>query len=129
MNSKLTKAQTLTVIRRIRAAIAAGKPKVLDDSEEIGNKYTHCSWGMCATTEEYYPTPDLYEPGSRDPMRWPTGHGCPMDRGRKTEAHWGCFYRCRAFHGGVNREQALALYDEAIKELEAEPQPPQPPEF
>jgi hypothetical protein len=83
---------------------------------------------MCSDIAEYYPDPrmhtfpkDFVEKGSMyAPLRWPTGHGCPMDRERKTHAHWGCFYRCRAFKGGVNREQALALYDEAIAELEQE---------
>jgi hypothetical protein len=121
----LTKAQTLKVLKSIRTAIARGDELVLDNSEEIGAKHTHCNWGMCTNLPEHYPDPrmhkfpkDFVENGNVNPLRWPTGHGCPMYTKRKTRSHHGCFYCCRAFGGSVNREQALALYDEAISELE-----------
>lgn len=89
------------------------------DSEEIGNKYTHCDWGTCSDRAEYFPDPFMHV--------WPYDYPdrvalidrprCPMDK-RTSGHHSGCFYHCRMFKGPrPTPEEALEIYDDAIRQL------------
>lgn len=122
--AELSIEQTLQVLQNIRDDIANGAELVLDDSEVTGCKHTHASWGMCSESPKHYPDKRMYTFPAEDPpysaLRWQPGFGCPMDRGRDSHSHWGCFYRCRLFRPEVarpTREEAIALYDSAITEL------------
>ena len=125
---ELTLEQLRGVLLRIRNAIIAGKRLIADDSTDIGNKYTNCTWGMCSSVKAYYNSnklqhfPKDFDDHNRvSQLPWPTGHGCPMDMERKTSHHYGCFYRCRVFQHKFTtptKNGAVALYDEAIKEVD-----------
>jgi hypothetical protein len=103
--------QYLWGLLRIRDIILGGCPLQKVDSTQIGNKYTHVSWGL----EEDY--------GSR-PKVWPIGiprrmvhQYCPLDIGQ--EKHLGCFYRCMAFQHShlLTAGIAVELYNDAIDKI------------
>jgi len=107
----------LLALKRIRAIIASGAAKGAVDSDEIGNKYTTCKWGLCNETKEAWPDPEDYIwPDQKDrvaPVQRP--RSCPL-RMHDSVTH-GCFYQCRAFKTKLTREEALALYDVEIARL------------
>lgn len=91
-------------------------PLDLDDSNEIGNKYTSGSWGLCSCSDvKAYPDINDHVFPNRlvddmakgygvllSPRDPPEGATCPMDRGLQkpdpfNHGHSGCFYRCRLF--------------------------------
>jgi hypothetical protein len=122
----LTEEQTLAVFRRIRAAIADGQVLLMEDSDEIGNKYTQCTWGLCSDMSKYWPTPELHvfpqefaDSGRVAPLI-PTVD-CPMRTKPGPVTRHGCFWSCRIFRTHLktpNREEALGLYDSAIADLQ-----------
>lgn len=122
-------------LRRMRARIAAGLEFVAWDSDAIGAKDTHCSWGMCSNDLEQWPDkddhtfPDDFEERERVSPRSARG-GCPLDKRTGTsreDGMWGCFYNCRVFNYGEidgekrpeDRKRTLELYDRAIAERES----------
>jgi len=118
----MTKNDYAKVLRILRKKIDTGLSLSCVDSDTIGNKYTECSWGICMETPDNYPDesmrirPELMAHNRVASKFPPEGFNCPLDK--HPEDRWGCFYRCRAFQGGINREQALALYDETLKQLD-----------
>jgi len=131
--SHLTMAQYLQVLQGLHNLIGNGKPLVLNDSNEVGNKHTHCTWGMCTGSPDIYDDPrmhifpkDFIEDERVTPLLPPLGHYCPFDdRARRhpedsLEGTWGCFYRCRIFRPvkGISpptREEALELIATALE--------------
>lgn len=117
----------LAALHRQRDRIVAGLEFEAEDSEVIGDKFTHASWGLCSKDAEAWPDAEDHI--------WPeqfSGHGrvapkhrndhqpCPMQtKGGGT----GCFYSCRIFRGRRitknTREEAIALYDDRIAKAEA----------
>ena len=122
---KLTVEQTLAVLQRILKAIRNGAPLTAEDSNEIGNKYTHSSWGLCSDNPDYWPTPELHtvpadfvDRGRVAPLD--PGISCPMRT--KGEGRTGCFYSCRIFQRHLKtptREEAIDLYEKAIEQLQS----------
>lgn len=132
---QLPPARYLLALKRIRALIAAGEPLVTADSNEIGNKYTHCSWGLCTEDKVIWPDKedhtwpeDFVSYGRVAPLSTDECHSCPFDwrgPGKAGEFRNGCFYTCKVFraskkHPLPNRDEALRLYDERIKAMEQE---------
>ena len=127
----LTKEQTLTILKKLRTAIAQGMPLEYEDSEQTGNKYTYCSWGVCTdSTEiynkaEYHTFPKSFDENGRDSaLSLAKGVLCPilLERASDTESDKlsGCFWRCRIFQHKFktpSRKKALELYDEKITAL------------
>lgn len=122
-------------LRRFRDRIRAGLELFEDDSNEMGNKHTHCSWGLCDDSVEAYPDPNDHIFPTDFPQRLGArnvsddGMRCPMDRDDRPQDRkngltgcWGCFYRCRVFRpkprgaAKPTREEALKLYDDLIAE-------------
>lgn len=123
--NRLTIGQYLGALERIRGRIANGIPVGLDDSNFIGDKYTHCAWGVCTDSKEVWDKPELHtwpmefiEDGRVAPLTHPSK--CPLD-GRKGKSMQGCFYECLAFRPPkgfvLTAEYALALYDGEIAKL------------
>lgn len=128
-------------LRRFRQRIVDGTDLETDDSDEIGNKHTHSSWGLCDDSEEMYPDAndhifpaDFLTRGRLTPR--PVAEAdrrCPMDRNNPSKlerqigivGRFGCFYRCRIFRprprgsAPPTREEAIKLYDDLIAEREA----------
>jgi len=107
----MTDEQYLWGLLRIRDAILGGCPLRKVDSTQIGNKYTHVSWG-------------LEEDGGSRPRVWPIGiprrkayQYCPLDMEQKE--HLGCFYRCIAFQHphSLTAGIAVGLYNDAIDKI------------
>lgn len=135
--SKMKDHEFLAALRRMRDRIADGIELVAVDSEEIGNKYTHCSWGMCSEDREQWPDRELHifkedfdsygRISTKNRLPW---QPCPFDK-RKRELvrdgniyslDSGCFWTCMIFQGAtgaVSVELALTLYDEAIARFRA----------
>src|ERR1700682_6336578 len=117
-------------LRRCLAVIQSGAPLRFVDSTTIGNKYTHCNWGMCSEAKAVWPDaedhiwPREFEHRGRvAPLHWPEGQMCPMDV-RTTDTGNGCFHSCRVFQAqrmGVlppTRDQAVALFEQRIAEVD-----------
>jgi hypothetical protein len=105
-------------LRRLRDLITQGEALVAEDSNDIGNKYTRCSWGACSSDERVWADPD--QKLIFGPTRYRESHQkCPMDVARDDPdtSSSGCFYRCRVFqsrHKTPTREEALALYAQVL---------------
>ena len=85
-----------------RDIIECGISLKLEDSETIGNKYTHANWGLCSRIADG-------QRGERE---------CPMDKDPSVR-NSGCFYRCRLFQGPrPTRKEAIQLYQIKLKGLE-----------
>jgi hypothetical protein len=125
INPKMGEGRFQDALRRMRKRIAGGIKLGLDDSNVIGNKHTHCSWGMCSEDKEQWPDkddhifPDDFEERERIAPR--EMGKCPLDT-RKKNLSWGCFYKCRAFHqkehGKLTKAKILELFDNCIKKRE-----------
>lgn len=123
---RLTAARFVAALERFRAHIAEGAPLNADDSDEIGNKYTDCSWGMCSLSPLHWPVEDRLRTlpnGHVHVKELPEGALCPLDR-RTAATGMGCFWTCRVFQPErrakvPSREQALALYDKRLEEWRA----------
>lgn len=127
---KLTLDRWKLALQRMRALIAGGERYYEDDSDEIGNKHTEFSWGMCSVDPRVWPEaedhiwPTSFEKENRSaPLDRPRAHHCPMDRLPEGEtSDSGCFYTCRVFqrHGKeprLSRADAIALYDAKLATL------------
>jgi hypothetical protein len=129
-NRELTNEQYIRMLKKLRTLIESGLKLELDDSNEIGNKYTHASWGQC--TNEHWDKDSLFRKdapflGSKTHAK---GQFCPFDTRINPPGHssirnspMGCFYRCRLFQAtkaapAPTREQALQLYDITIGTFE-----------
>lgn len=118
---KLSNARYVAALRRQRDRIASGIPFVAVDSDQIGNKYTHASWGLCSEDREAWPDredhlwPEQFDAGRVAPLYRNQNQRCPM---QKKAGPNGCFYSCRIFkHREITankRAEAIALYDAEI---------------
>jgi hypothetical protein len=107
---------------KARREQVATAPYEAVDSDTIGDKYTHASWGMCA--RDGWPR-GLARPEGRpyagDLRSQQNHHRCPMDGRRRPGLlgwKWGCARACRVFRGEVtarHRKRALALYDDVLR--------------
>lgn len=120
----------LAALKRIRALIANGINLVAEDSDVMGDKFTHCTWGLCSDRKSHWPDPEdhlwpdqFVEHGRVAPKYRDTDkQECPLCVPHEGSGFKGCFYRCRVFQRKMKtptREQALRLYDEAIARVEA----------
>jgi hypothetical protein len=109
INPEMGEGRYQDTLRRIRGRIAAGLPLDLDDSNTIGDKHTHASWGLCTDDARSYPDvndhvfPEQVKAGRSSPRDPPKQATCPFDRGRFKpdsfdQGHSGCFYRCMLFN-------------------------------
>lgn len=120
---ELTPEQVLKVLKRLKSVVSQQKLKS-EDSEQTGDKYTHCNWGMCTDSPHAYPDPamhvwpyDFVNEGRVAPLG--THILCPMDK-RDSPDGQGCFHSCRVFQGPrPNQQQAIELYQIRIEENES----------
>ena len=120
----LPQVRYIAALVRIKEQIKNGSELEAEDSDTIGDKYTHCNWGLCSGSVTQWPDKEdrLF------PRDYPLailhrtkGQDCPMDekKGRKYGPD-GCFYSCRVFQHPNNpptREEAIELYDIQIKKV------------
>jgi hypothetical protein len=114
-------------LARLRRLIAEGLPLVYEDSTTLGDKYTHCAWGLCSDDVAAWPDaedhvwPEQFL--SRQRVAPKHRHGrqrCPWDQrpGGQDECGMqiGCFYHCRVFQQQPvpTVEEALCRYDQAM---------------
>ena len=128
----------LVALKRQRARIADGLLLDYWDDTTIGQKQTHCAWGLCSTDKEAWPDaqdhlwPDEFLGHGRVAPRYLTkGQLCPFDTDQTPRGHVrelgdpkGCFYRCRFFQAkklgpAPDQKRALELYDERIERVSA----------
>ncbi len=112
----------LAALYRQRDRIISGLSFDADDSDQIGDKYTHASWGLCSEDKGAWPDaedhlwPDQFTENGRVAPKYRNEHQpCPMQtKGGGT----GCFYSCRIFkHGTITakkRIEAIELYEKRI---------------
>jgi len=120
----MTVEQYRDVLLNLKSLIEVGEPLIQEDSSVIGNKYTHCTWGMCTDNQAVYFDPhihifpkDFLDDGRVTPIDRPPGLPCPFDEQSRRQAgdfleHYGCFYRCRIFNplkgsDKITKEEAL----------------------
>lgn len=132
----MTDEQYLKVLERIRYRIVLGEPFVFDTSDSTGNKYTHCSHGLCSMNPNHWPEVDEYlfperfvpkpkpefESG-RDlgaPIKYfEKHHVCPYQE--KVDPDRGCFWSCRAKRRDTRptMDEVKARVNELIAEVKA----------
>lgn len=123
----------LAALYRQRDRIIAGLPFEAEDSDQIGNKYTHASWGLCSRDAGAWPDADDHlwpeqfaESGRVAPKYRRERQPCPMQRkGGPT----GCFYSCEIFKGRMgpkSRQRAIDLYEAQIGKVRARNESPLP---
>lgn len=107
---------------RIRDQIKGGSKLELDDSDELGNKHTECSWGLCSASKKQWPNEDDRLFPRDHPLsilHRTKGQDCPMDEQKdRKDGPGGCFFSCRIFQNQNNlpsREEAIRLYEIQIK--------------
>ena len=102
------------VLQRQRNRIAeSNEPLLLEDSTDMGNKYTHASWGMCSreAKEEF----NGIGIDSINHSYKLAAIPCPMRKKNQEKGQWGCFYECRLFKGPrLKKDEVLELYDRMI---------------
>ncbi len=140
-NLKLSHKSYVAVLERQLERIQADVPLQMEDSTEIGNKYTECSWGLCSDSKEVWPDPqdhiwpdEFIKHGRSAPLYRDKGQLCPFDNQDKIRDATpkgepsGCFYRCMIFKPGKlngkrqtvpSRERAEELYQIRIKNAKA----------
>lgn len=112
----------LAALYRQRDRIIAGAAFEAVDSDVIGDKYTHASWGLCSDDAEAWPDaedhlwPEQFVANGRVAPKYRSQHQvCPMQR---KSGPSGCFYSCRIFKGdeitASKRTKAVELYEQAI---------------
>lgn len=123
---RLTEAQYLSALVKIRDRIASDVAIGLDDSNAVGEKHTHCAWGICTDSAKVWSDSathiwpmDFIEQGRVAPLDRPCSSKCPLDeRWRYKASRVGCFYSCLAFRPPkgftLTTEHALRLYDTEI---------------
>lgn len=139
----MPQARYIAALERQRARIAGGLELVSFDDETLGQKATHCSWGLCSQDKGAWPDPldhlwpdRFLEDGRVAPKYMVEGQLCPFDTDQDTHGHVrergeprGCFYRCRFFQARTlgpapDRRRALQLYDERLDETRRAPKDP-----
>lgn len=120
----------LLALKRLRKHVEK-TPFMADDCNMTGNKYTHCSWGMCCDVEAVYPDKQDYIwpeekrriGGHVEPLEPGKKMLCPHDL-RKVKTLNGCFYTCaynkefKTGRGNPSRKEALKRIDDRIKQIE-----------
>jgi hypothetical protein len=123
--------QYINVLHRFKEAIAKGKPLKWQDSDEIGNKFDTCTWGMCSDAAEDWRLDELLLPGLGECKAYRYGAKeksavvtakrpgklrCPLDTLEESDQSAGCFYRCAIFQRRKKptRAHVIKLYDETI---------------
>lgn len=114
-------------LARLRRLIAEGLPLVYEDSTTLGDKYTHCSWGLCSRDvaawidAEDHLWPDQFRANDRVAPKYRTGkQRCPWDQRQESqndkEMQRGCFHSCRIFkqQPAPTVGEALIRYDQAM---------------
>jgi len=119
-------------LARLRRLIAEGLTLVFEDSTTIGDKYTHCSWGLCSRDVEAWPDaedhmwPEQFrDKGRVAPKYIAQRQRCPWDQRAMDSVEGingmqiGCFYSCRIFQRkpAPTMDEALHRYDQAIAEV------------
>lgn len=130
----LSNERYLAFLKRVKAQIENGLKLEYIDSTDIGNKYTHCSWGQCSCSRVQWPDKEDYlfkrdyeeteyqkeigieSPKSNISIKYHKENQlCPFDK-RESGSPDGCFYHCRIFQNNLSsREEALQLYDIRIE--------------
>jgi hypothetical protein len=120
----------IVALKHMRHLIANGEPLVAEDSDVTGDKWTHCSWGMCSMDAKSWPDPQdhlwpdqFIKDGRVAPKYAGPNQKCPMDKRDEPDERMGCFYRCRIFRQlkshGIDKDSAVQLYDGQIAKAEA----------
>lgn len=121
-------ARYIAALYRQRDRIINGLPFDAIDSDAIGDKFTHASWGLCSRDAEAWPDagdhlwPDQFSEDGRVAPKYRSQHQpCPMQR---KSGGMGCFYSCRIFKGreitANTRSKAIDLYEQAIAKARGE---------
>jgi len=120
----MSKERYVEAMRRIRSQIANGLALEKIDSNTPGERYMHCSWGLCSMNSEQWPDPEdhkwpdqFIEHGRVSPKHFEMDHECPFAGPQVVQPpNWqGCFYRCAVFQCGLtDRAEAVELYDRKI---------------
>lgn len=124
----------VAALERQRARIEGGLELEYFDDTTIGQKETHCTWGLCSRDKEAWPDPidhlwpeQYVEEGRVAPKYMVKGQLCPFDTDKNPPGHvrdpgdpTGCFYRCMFFQArklgpAPDRRRALELYDARLE--------------
>ncbi len=136
INPRMGEGRWQDALRRVRLIVLdESQPLRAVDSRALGDKFTHCSWGMCSGDRAAWPNKDDHtfpadfeERHRVAPRGAPEDARCPMENAPPNGK--GCFYRCSIFQGKSNptpeslknrpsRERAVELFDVEIRDREA----------
>lgn len=124
----LTDEEYLRILQNLKDEIQnSGVQLVYENSDDFGNSYNYCSWGLCSISKNIAPEPtmhlwpDRFVKESKVAIKYRQPHQkCPLDK-RQSENSLGCFYSCCVFGKRRERlprkEQILHLIDECIETI------------
>ena len=120
MNIYLSDEAYLRALERIKKSIENDTILETDDSDIIGDKHTHCTWGLCSNLKEHWPDPNDYlwpdQPNRIAPKYRNKKQYCPLDAEKGKGKQGGCFWTCQIFKfkNKLRKETVLKYYEEAI---------------
>lgn len=116
-NTYMSNERYKAALVRIRTQIENGSELIAVDSTTIGDKFTHCSWGLCSCSPEQWPDKEdrLFDRDYPLAILYrQKGQNCPFDEQPDREfGPDGCFRTCRIFQNRGNpptREEAIKRY-------------------
>lgn len=123
----LTDEEYLRILQNLKEEIQNGAQLVYENSDDQGNSYNFCSWGLCSISRNIAPEPimhlwpDRFVKESKVAIKYRQPHQkCPLDQ-RVHESSFGCFYSCRVFGKRRERlprkEQIFQLIDDCIESI------------
>jgi len=125
----LSRERYLVALKRMRALLVRGLRLRYEDSNEIGNKYNYCTWGLCSESKEAWPDaedhlwPDEFVLWGRGAPKYLHGLRCPLQDMKRHNEGNGCFWSCMIFSTGSgekpSKETVIQLYDRLIEQVEA----------
>lgn len=96
-NIHLTDAQYREILNKILEVVQQENfHAIVEDSEQIGNKYTTSNCGLCSqqyTTQETAMFPEDW-PSRRELKYTLANHRCPFDSRESANYSYGCFFYC-----------------------------------
>lgn len=121
-SNKMSDERHLAALERILEQIKGGLKLFFYDDTTIGDKSTHCSWGLCSENKEQWPDvedhlwPYQFEKEGRVAPLYRENHQhCPFDAIQNDDFRSGCFYSCMIFqHNLRERGQAIIRYQQII---------------
>jgi len=107
---------TIETLKRQLQRVKDSEKLLLENSNSLGDKYTHANWGMCSREADAEFKGKYKTPSHRCAL---DNMPCPMRKKNQEKGQQGCYYECKLFQGPVlSQEEAISLYEALITKVE-----------